>query len=220
MELERFWRWTMAALVAFGVMLVSAGILGTWCLLPEREARATDREPALTKADGAEHPSQHGWEWSDSEKRAPGESAERDGEGEKGAPEIAANGRDGAAMGRRQEVAPSAVAGKSVSGVSGRTGQERGAAHDQPGMSTNRTTAVQIAPRTEVTSGAVSGRGGDGRTLGGGDEKRSSAATTVQALDKNGSLLQGKRGDAGRSDERAAAETEASDEDEEDEELD
>lgn len=58
MEMERFWRWSLVALAAFGVMMVSAGILGTLKLSAEEEAPVSDEELQGTKTDGIARSSQ------------------------------------------------------------------------------------------------------------------------------------------------------------------
>lgn len=198
MELERFWRWMVVALAAFGVMLVSAGVFGTMLLRPRKQSTATCSEQQLVKTDGAQSSPQSEIGWVEPDEHPENRSASGQLEGGKEPSDNPDKGMDEPEIPKQPEPT-NALAEKtsslhnipvdSLSNPSPADGNDgmRDVLKEKPSGDTNRTATVKSTPKTGKTSVADSAHGKESRP-GGAGEIGPTAPATERISSKNGHL--------------------------------
>lgn len=224
MELERFWRWSLVSLAAFGVMMVSAGILGTLKLSSgEEEKTVTDNEPQWPTTDGADHSAldEIGWgERPDHSEHGCASGDEAKSQEASAMPvkvsDLGKLDSSGSMTGtqtvqhERQGTSSPDAASKTPSASSGGEAPKRVRQQEQANGPTNRPVATPVQQAAGATSVAVPAQGGNPSPAG-----KSVASTSMHAVTNDRTLHQSNQSGVGWGKKEGAKADDADEEDEE-----
>ncbi|MBR4251614.1 MAG: hypothetical protein IKQ15_04890 [Kiritimatiellae bacterium] len=224
MEMERFWRWSLVALVSFGVMLVSAGILGTLKLSSgEEEKTVEDNENQWPTTDGADHSARDEIGWGERHDHSEHGSATGDEAKSQEASAVPVKVSDpgkvdsaGPMTGEqsvrheRQGTSSPDATSNPPSASSGGEAPKRVRQQEQANGPTNRPVATPVQQTAGATSVAVPAQGGNPSPAG-----KSVASTSMHAVTNDRTLHQSNQSGVGWGKKEGAKADDADEEDEE-----